>query len=220
VASGGSSNSHLSLIAGCATAGGIVILILIVLTVFHCRRWRVYRSPSPNQATTAGKYKSHGLTSADSSTVATAHTFTGATRTPPPGALPYRDRNRDDAEKDGAASSSPESRSAIRPLPRTPSHNQLLVDGGANAAAVDPHVDINALAMVVACVLLHTPPRHGARQHPADSSLRNNNSAARNNNNKRGMDDSGSGWYNESGESDETDRDRHSATAPPHYRAT
>ncbi|KAF7344960.1 hypothetical protein MVEN_01658700 [Mycena venus] len=231
VASGGSSNSHLSLIAGCATAGGIIILILIVLTVFHCRRWRAYQnhtsSPNHNQATT-GMYKPHVLTSADGSTAATAPTFTGVTRTPLLGALPYRDRDRDDAEKstDGAAPGSPGSRSAIRPLPRTPSHNQLHhqagVDGGGNVASADPHTDINALAMEVASVLLNTPPRPGARQHPANSSLRNNNSTSNvvRNNHKRVIDDSGSGWYNESGESDETDPDRHSTTAPPHYRAT
>ncbi|KAF7373157.1 hypothetical protein MSAN_00523800 [Mycena sanguinolenta] len=188
----GVSGSHLTLIAGCATAGGVVILILAVLGVFHCRRWRREDRIRHTQANAMYQDKAAGLVSMDSSTGAT-NTFP-TTGTPSTTVL-YRS---DDMEPRPSSPSR-----AARPLPHTPSHNQLRQ---ANAddrgyAAPDPkaHVDINALAVEVASMLLHSPPRPGARQHP-DSS-RNNPAARRRNE---------SGWY-ESG--DEAD-----PRAPPHYR--
>jgi len=57
------------------------------------------------------------------------------------------------------------------------------------------HMDIDALAMEVASVLLHTPPRSGSREHQQQlHALRNHT-------------------RHESGSSDDTNR-----SAPPHYR--
>ncbi|KAJ7255108.1 hypothetical protein B0H12DRAFT_540681 [Mycena haematopus] len=195
------SGSHLTLIAGCATAGGVVIVILIVLTVFHCRRLRAYHyavgHSKANDLYHDHQDKPPGLVSTDSSTAAT-HIF--PTMGTPSTTLLSR------ADDTDAHPSSPSR--AVRPLPRTPSHNQLRqanVDGRGNAAA-DPQAlpDINALAMEVASVLLHTPPRPGARQHPNSS---RNNSAVRTNHKRKDE----SGWYESSDEAD--------PSAPPHYRA-
>jgi len=87
----------------------------------------------------------------------------------------------------------------IRPLPRTPSQNQLRRQGGSRDGDFDEapgqHVDINTLAMEVANVLLQTPPREGSRQHL--DSLHNRQQ-----------------HRYESSASHETHR-----TAPPNYRA-
>ncbi|KAF7364414.1 hypothetical protein MSAN_01102200 [Mycena sanguinolenta] len=187
----GGSGSHITLIAGCATAGGVVILILAVLVVFHCRRWREYRL-SHSQANAMYQDKSAGLVSMDSSTAA-ANTF--PTAVTPSATVLYRS---DDMEQ---RSSSP-SRTALS-LPHAPSRNQLRQANADDRGNADPEarVDINALAVEVASMLLHPPPPPGARQHP-DSSR--NKSAARRRNE--------SGWYESSNEAD--------PRAPPHYRSS
>ncbi|KAJ6457613.1 hypothetical protein C8R45DRAFT_563388 [Mycena sanguinolenta] len=193
----GVSGSHITLIAGCVTAGGVVILILTVLAVFHCRRWRAYRSSASHSHAKGGyQDKAPGLVSMDSSTGA-AYTFPTTAGTPSTTLL-YRSEDMEPRP------SSPSR--AVRPLPHAPSHDQLRQADGDHRgnAAPDPKagVDINALAVEVASMLLHTPPRPGARQHP---DLPRNISAAR----RRDQ----SGWYEES--SDEADPRAHS---PPHYR--
>jgi hypothetical protein len=102
-------------------------------------------------------------------------------------AAPYHD----DPEKSAADASTSPTRGGIRPLPRAPSHNQLQQVGA--GAHEDPRVDINALAMEVASVLLHTPPRPGSRHQRVDS--RRNDARY------------------ESASSNETN-----VSAPPHYR--
>ncbi|KAJ7875534.1 hypothetical protein B0H14DRAFT_2568688 [Mycena olivaceomarginata] len=224
VASGGGGGNHIAVIAGCATAGGAIVLIVIALTIFHCRRWRAYRrSVTPLPLPPAnGIYdrrvedKSRDHTSADSSTAAT-HTFPAMAT---PNGLPYH-RDGTDAEKSTTDVLPNSPGRGVRPLPRTPSHNQLrdadasIIDGGPQPDSPPPqHVDINTLAMEVANVLLQTPPRPGARQHP-DSSP-NNSASARSpkRGDGSGRGDSGSAWY-ESGGSEEANQ-----PAPPHYRAT
>jgi hypothetical protein len=186
------------------------------------------------------KEKSPGLTSADTTThmFPTIGTGTGTPAT----AVLYRDRDRerdhgDDAEKrtdtgtdtDGQPGSSPHLGTGVRPLPRTPAHSQMQQNGFEDDPTPAAHVDINALAMEVASVLLHTPPRQGSRQHL--DSVRNNASANADANADANTQGAGrhnpghgqrhklragseSGWYEE-GSSEET-----SPSAPPYYGAS
>ncbi|KAJ7648462.1 hypothetical protein B0H17DRAFT_1103221 [Mycena rosella] len=186
-----SSGTNRGLIAGCTVAGVVIVLVLIVLGMFHYRRWKAYRAnvtPHPADINELKFHRVDKLPDAATSTVGTmttsAHVF------PAMAAPPTQERQYGDVEKKVIATppTSP-TRGGIRPLPRTPSQNQLQQQA---EAPEEQHVDINALAMEVASVLLHTPPRPGSRQHL--DSLRNNP-------------------RHESGSSNETN-----ASAPPHYR--
>ncbi|KAF8179019.1 hypothetical protein K438DRAFT_1769154 [Mycena galopus ATCC 62051] len=216
-AASGGSGSHLTVIAGCTTAGGIVILILIALTVFHCRRWRTYRQtvfPSPSK----GMYqdprdKPPGLESTDISTTAATHVFP-TVGNPSPAVLLHRSDDTDTSTN--ASSGFPYHQADVRPLPRAPSRNKL---GQANAdvevaaAPPSPPVDINTLAREVLNVLFETPPRPGARQQP-DSSPNDLGRSNPNHSPRRGDE---SGWYESGASVDEAHRVRGSP-APPHYR--
>ncbi|KAJ7434736.1 hypothetical protein FB451DRAFT_282287 [Mycena latifolia] len=184
-----SSGINRGVIAGSATAGGVIFLVLVALAIVHCRRWKAYRAPATESPRNISELKFHRV---DKSLDGTAASAVGTTTT---SGFPTMADSTTPARLYGGpqkavAPSPPTSpaRSALRPLPRTPSQNQLRQAGAHDEQQQQQHVDINALAMEVASVLLHTPPRPGSRQHLNDPRY-------------------------ESGSSNETN-----ATAPPHYR--
>ncbi|KAJ7748635.1 hypothetical protein B0H16DRAFT_901740 [Mycena metata] len=165
------SRTNVGLIAGCATAGGVVVLILAFLVIRHWRRRTAYRSfPTPTPSSMREVDGMLHERSAKSAVLTYDPTSTTGTQTfpvmsPPSTAGLYNDEDADE-RTNASAGSFPR---PIRPLPRTPSQNQLRRQGGSHDGDVDEapgqHVDINTLAMEVANVLLHTPPREGSRQH-------------------------------------------------------
>ncbi|KAJ7500788.1 hypothetical protein B0H11DRAFT_1994435 [Mycena galericulata] len=168
------SGTNRGLIAGCASAGGLIVLILLVLAVVHCRRWKTRRGSTLSDRDSMLRHeKTRGLTAAStagtSSRSGATHVFPTMSASPTVGLY--------DADISYPSEVDPGDTSptrAIRPLPRTPSHDRLRraqSHGRAQGADVhenDPrtqHIDIDALAMEVASVLLHTPPRPGSRGH-------------------------------------------------------
>ncbi|KAJ7149027.1 hypothetical protein C8R43DRAFT_1007838 [Mycena crocata] len=220
-ASSGSSGANRGLIAGCATAGCVIIIIFVVLAIYHYRRWRLYRCNITPRPAPIGdlndvfhrddKAQSPAFVSSPGTASSTAGTHAFPTMPTPPSPAHFR---RDDEEKVPSNEALPPR--TIRPLPLTPSQNQLhqqyrLAGGDGDRGGGSPyareesplqaqHVDMNTLAMEVANVLLQTPPRPGSRQHL--DSLRNNNTTTFN-------------TRYDSGVSNET-----ATSAPPHYRPT
>ncbi|KAJ7028097.1 hypothetical protein C8F04DRAFT_69655 [Mycena alexandri] len=117
------SRTNVGLIAGCATAGGVVVLILAFLAIRHCRRRTAYRSfatPTPASMRQVDdgmlnerSNKSPVLTYDPTSSTVGTHTF--PVMTPPSTAGLYND---EDADKRTNASAGSTAR-PIRPLPRT-----------------------------------------------------------------------------------------------------
>ncbi|KAK7035644.1 hypothetical protein R3P38DRAFT_3483541 [Favolaschia claudopus] len=266
-----SDNHRTTIIAGCVTAGGTVLLIVLVIAILYYRRSRYHPSPpsayhnggrASNEKSAQQQHpRSPGLASTDSS-AATALTHSSFTRRKPPPAdqiSPYLAEDAGDGEGGGKTEKSgtgptttddPHSTPmrGIRPLPRTPSQNQLLHQqqqleagsgGDSSARSVSPSsspepqqqtIDLNALAMEVASVLLSTPPRPGARQPPPPPAHRTGNKTrdkgrGRSRTRGGGLDlerESGSGWYATDHGEYEYDGDDASGseeTRPPHYRA-
>ncbi|KAJ6620450.1 hypothetical protein B0H10DRAFT_2215974 [Mycena sp. CBHHK59/15] len=166
------SGPNRALIAGCVTAGVVILLVLGILSLYHFRRWRTYRyrvTPTPTPFGDLNDIFPHrdkapsAVTSSPDVSTSATHIF--PPMTPPPMAG-YEDTEK--TMKPNAHDRTPTR--GIRPLPKTPSQ-ALLQD----AEAQDSHaqVDMNSLAMEVASVLLNTPPRPGSR-HDHLHSARNN----------------------------------------------
>ncbi|KAJ7156189.1 hypothetical protein C8R46DRAFT_429097 [Mycena filopes] len=210
------SRINVGLVAGCAVAGAIILILIALLALWHRRRRTstTATGASMRQLDDDGfhgpKFPALRATydpsagCIDAASGPRTHTFPVMTSPPSSsaGAAFSADEDADtDADKRTNASgslSSPTRR--IRPLPRTPSQNQLQHPAGSDDEDDVPrHVDINTLAMEVANVLLQTPPREGSRTH-----LESLRSRQQQQNRYESM---GSASHETHG------------TAPPHYRA-
>ncbi|KAJ7222115.1 hypothetical protein GGX14DRAFT_428112 [Mycena pura] len=205
--------SH-GLIAGVAAAGGIVVLLVIGLA-YYCGRQRMRSRGYTQGAIPMDPDIYHHTDKAPGARAGTGmgmRTYspshaTGVTVIPPtPSTTTGLLDEREGKRSPGMGAGSPVL-PGIRPLPTTPSHGQLRQPGHDDPHAQQPPVDINALAMEVASVLLHTPPRVGTRtQVRGDAQTRSQDNTS----------DSTSQWYEPAEESDEGGGRK--SAAPPYYR--
>ncbi|KAJ7622533.1 hypothetical protein FB45DRAFT_838592 [Roridomyces roridus] len=171
------SGNHRAVVAGSTVAGTFILVVLLGLCLHQRRRWRNYRlrvsaRPAPigdlgEKGESGGVMRKAPPTDNDN---VIRHAFPSMDELSHAAAEPDNSTMVDSTEAT-AGFGSP-ARAGVRPLPRTPSQKQLqlhTVDGSvsSDAAPQSPRTDINidALAMEVAAVLLHTPPRPGSRGH-------------------------------------------------------